>query len=144
MKIIRRQALLPFSAKQMFDLVDDIEKYPEFLPGCNNAKVLERTEDTVTATLSVAKGGFAKEFTTRNTNQPYENIAMELVMGPFKHLTGQWKFDALGESACKIELVVKFEFSNPLTNLAFGAVFNQMAESFVDAFSKRARQVYAS
>lgn len=142
MKTIRRQALLPFSAKQMFDLVDDIEKYPEFLPGCNDAKVLERADHTVTATLSVAKGGFAKEFTTRNTNQPYKNIAMELVTGPFKHLTGQWTFQDLGESACKIELVVKFEFSNPLTNLAFGAVFNQMAESFVDAFSKRARQVY--
>ncbi|MCW8856500.1 MAG: type II toxin-antitoxin system RatA family toxin [Kangiella sp.] len=142
MKTIRRQALLPFSAKQMFDLVDDIEKYPEFLPNCNDAKVLERTDDTVTATLSVAKGGFAKEFTTQNINQPFESIAMQLVVGPFKHLSGQWTFDALGDSACKIELVVKFEFSNPLTNLAFGAVFNQMAESFVDAFSKRAREVY--
>lgn len=142
MKTIRRQALLPFSAKQMFDLVDDIEKYPQFLPNCNDAKVLERTENTVTAMLSVAKGGFAKEFTTRNTNNPYQSIAMQLVMGPFKHLTGQWTFDELGDSACKIELVVEFEFSNPLTNLAFGAVFNQMAESFVDAFSKRAREVY--
>ena len=143
MKIIRRQALLPFSAEQMFTLVDDIEKYPEFLPSCNDARILERTEDTVTATLSVAKGGFAKEFTTRNTNHPFNRIDMQLVMGPFKHLSGQWSFEELSESACKIELEVKFEFSNPLTNLAFGAEFNQMAESFVDAFSKRAREVYA-
>lgn len=142
MKTITRQALLPYSTKQMFELVDNIDSYPEFLPNCTAAKEVERTNGQVIATLGVSKGGFEKEFTTRNINNPYDSIDMELVAGPFKHLTGRWSFIELDESACKIELVVKFEFSNMLTNLAFSSVFNHLAESFVDAFSKRAQLVY--
>lgn len=142
MKTIKRQALLPYSTQQMFDLVDDIEQYPEFLPNCASSTEIERTESQVVASLAVSKGGFEKEFTTRNTNTPYDSIEMELVAGPFKHLTGRWTFTELDAQACKIELVVSFEFSNVLTNMAFSRVFNHLAESFVDAFSKRAQQVY--
>jgi len=142
MKTIKRQALLPYSAQQMFELVDDIEKYPEFLPNCAGATEIERNENSVVASLAVAKGGFEKVFTTKNTNKPYDSIEMTLVDGPFKHLNGVWTFEALDEHACKIELVVSFEFSNALVGFAFGSVFNSLAESFVDAFSQRAKQVY--
>ncbi|GAA4357619.1 type II toxin-antitoxin system RatA family toxin [Kangiella marina] len=142
MKTIKRQALVPYSSQQMFELVDDIEKYPEFLPNCAGATEIERSENLVIANLAVAKGGFEKGFTTRNTNNPYNTIVMELVDGPFKHLTGQWAFTALDENACKIELEVNFEFSNVLTSMAFGTIFNHLTESFVEAFSQRAKSVY--
>lgn len=142
MKIIKREALLPYSAQQMFDLVDDIEKYPEFLPNCAGAKELERSEDAVIASLAVSKGGFEKEFTTRNLNTPYKSIEMELIEGPFKHLSGYWTFSRLDEHACKVELVVSFEFTNRLASIAFSNIFSHLAESFVDAFSARAKTVY--
>ena len=144
MKTIKRQALLPYSAQQMFELVDDINKYPEFLPNCAGAREIERTGDTVSASLAVSKGGFEKEFTTKNTNTPYSAIDMVLVDGPFKHLTGHWSFTSLDDKACKIELEVNFEFSNMLTSMAFGSIFNHLAESFVEAFSRRAKQVYGA
>ncbi|WP_046562244.1 type II toxin-antitoxin system RatA family toxin [Kangiella geojedonensis] len=142
MKTIKRQALLPYSAKQMFELVDDINKYPEFLPNCAGATEVERSDNQVIATLAVSKGGFEKQFTTKNTNTPYSRIDMELVDGPFKQLTGLWSFTSLDEQACKIELEVSFEFSNMLTSMAFSSIFNHLAESFVEAFSNRAKQVY--
>ncbi|GAA0204008.1 type II toxin-antitoxin system RatA family toxin [Kangiella japonica] len=142
MKTVKRQALLPYSAQQMFELVNDIEKYPEFLPNCVGATELERTETEVVASLAVAKGGFEKTFTTKNTNNPYDSIDMKLVDGPFKHLDGRWVFTSLDDKACKIELEVNFEFSNILTSMAFSSVFNHLAESFVEAFSKRAAVVY--
>lgn len=142
MKTVSRQALVPFSAMQMFELVDDIEKYPEFLPNCKGAQELERSELTVVARLEVAKGSFEKSFTTRNSNTLGQRIDMVLVDGPFKHLTGSWIFTELNEQASKVELNIEFEFSNILTTMAFGAVFHQMAESFVEAFSLRAREVY--
>jgi ribosome-associated toxin RatA of RatAB toxin-antitoxin module len=142
MKTIKRQALLPYSAQQMFELVDDIEKYPEFLPNCVGATEVERSNTAVVASLAVAKGGFEKMFTTRNINKPYDAIEMKLVDGPFKHLDGLWRFQSLDDKACKIELEVNFEFSNMLTSLAFSSVFNHLAESFVEAFSQRARAVY--
>ncbi|MBV34554.1 type II toxin-antitoxin system RatA family toxin [Kangiella spongicola] len=142
MKTVKRQALLPYSAQQMFELVNDVEKYPEFLPNCVGATEIERTETEVVASLAVAKGGFEKTFTTKNTNNPYDSIDMKLVDGPFKHLDGRWEFTSLDEKACKIELVVNFEFSNILTSMAFSSVFNHLAESFVEAFSKRAAEVY--
>lgn len=142
MKTVKRQALLPYSAQQMFELVNDVEKYPEFLPNCVGATEIERTETEVVASLAVAKGGFEKTFTTKNTNNPYDSIDMKLVDGPFKYLDGRWEFTSLDEKACKIELVVNFEFSNILTSMAFSSVFNHLAESFVEAFSKRAAEVY--
>lgn len=143
MKTIRREALLPFSAAQMFQLVDNIELYPEFLPNCSGTEEIERTQDSVTARLDISKGSFSKSFTTKNKNIEDESIEMTLVEGPFKHLTGQWTFSALNESASKITLEVNFEFKNTLAELAFGGVFNQLAENFVEAFSQRARLVYA-
>lgn len=135
---------MPFSSEQMFKLVDNIKAYPEFLPYCSDSQEISRGADEVTASLSVAKGSLVKAFTTKNSNHPFEKIQMELVDGPFKELSGVWSFTQLSATACKISLKVEFEFSNVLTGLAFSKVFSQMAESFVDAFSQRAREVYPS
>lgn len=144
MKVIQREAIVPFSSKKMFDLVDNIADYPKFLPHCSASEEISRNKSGVLATLSVTKGSFVKEFTTQNTNYPNEKIVMALVDGPFKSLSGIWSFTELNATACKISLKVEFEFSNILTSMAFSKVFSQMAESFVDAFSQRAKEVYSS
>ena len=142
MKNICRSALVPFSAKQMYQLVDDIDSYNNFVPYCQESKVLERNKQQVTATLQVAKSGIAKSFTTRNTLEPYDFIGMELIDGPFSHLSGGWRFTALSDSACKIELDLNFEFSNQLTTLAFSKIFNKLVQSMVSAFTSRAEKIY--
>ena len=144
MQNICRSALVPFSAKQMYQLVDDIDNYNKFVPYCQTSCVLDRNPQQVTAKLEVAKSGLAKSFTTVNTLKPYEFIAMELIDGPFSHLSGGWRFTALSESACKIELDLNFEFSNKLTTLAFSKVFNKLVQSMVSAFTTQAEKIYAT
>ncbi len=143
MKRVNRQAIVPYSCQQMFQLVDEIEAYPEFVPYCGGARIIERNADSVVASLTVAKGNFEQAFTTKNINEPYSSIEMNLVDGPFKFLNGYWTFTPLSNSASKIELLVEFEFSSKLLGLVFGKIFSQLAESFVDAFTQRAKQVYA-
>ncbi len=142
MQNICRSALVPFSAEQMYELVDDIDNYKSFVPYCRESTVLDRNSQQVTAKLQVAKSGLAKSFTTVNTLEPFEFIRMELIDGPFSHLSGGWRFTALSDSACKIELDLNFEFSNKLTSLAFSKVFNKLVQSMVSAFTKRAEKIY--
>ncbi|WP_414827710.1 type II toxin-antitoxin system RatA family toxin [Alteromonas sp. H39] len=143
MPSIQRSALVAHSAQAMFDLVNDVESYPDFLPGCQDSKVLENTAEEMKASLLVAKAGIKQWFTTHNTLYPASRIDMQLVEGPFKRLTGGWTFSALSEEACKIELNLEFEFSNKLAEMAFGKVFNALAASMVNAFTERARSVYS-
>jgi len=142
MQNICRSALVPYSAKQMYQLVDDIDNYNHFVPYCQSSCVISRSQQQVTAKLKVAKSGLAKSFTTVNTLTPYEFISMELVDGPFTHLSGGWRFTALSDSACKIELDLDFEFSNKLTSLAFSKVFNKLVQSMVSAFTSQAEKIY--
>jgi ribosome-associated toxin RatA of RatAB toxin-antitoxin module len=142
MPTIHKSALVPYSAAQMFVLVNDIDTYAEFLPWCRSSTVLSRGEDEVRATIEIAHGSLRKSFTTRNRLQMNKMIEMRLEEGPFRHLEGFWRFDVLGEQACKVSLDLDFEFSNKLVGLAMGPVFSQIANSLVDAFSKRAVQVY--
>ena len=142
MQQIFRSALVPYSAQQMYRLIDDIDSYPQFVPYCQSTKIIERSEQQVVAELVVAKSGFAKSFTTKNTLSPPNAIRMDLVDGPFKHLSGDWKLTALSDVACKIELDIQFEFSNKLASLAFSSMFNQLVQSMVTAFTERATQVY--
>ncbi len=135
---------MPYSCEQMFNLVDDIEAYPEFLPYCGGSELISREGDKLVASLTVAKGSFEQAFVTENSNSPFRSIEMRLVEGPFKFLNGLWTFTPLSENASKIELSVEFEFSNKLLGLAFGKIFSQLAESFVDAFTQRAKQVYVN
>lgn len=127
----------------MFDLVNDIERYQDFLPWCRESWVLSQDEDELKATIVIAKSGLEKAFTTHNRFQAGKMIEMRLVEGPFRQLEGFWRFHALREDACKVTLDLDFEFSNRLVAMAFGKVFTQIANTLVDAFVKRAEQVYA-
>jgi ribosome-associated toxin RatA of RatAB toxin-antitoxin module len=143
MPSVHRQALVAHPPVQMYDLVADVESYPEFLPWCRSAVVLMRNDDEVRATVTLAKGSVEKSFTTCNRLQRNKMIEMRLVEGPFRHLEGYWRFDALDEGrATKVSLDLEFEFSSRLVALAIGPVFNQVANSLVDAFVARARALY--
>ncbi len=142
MTSIHRNALVSHSADEMFALVDDVERYPEFLPWCQDARVLSRTEDEVRATLVLSRGGVQKSFSTLNRRQPGKMIELRLLEGPFRHLEGFWRFEALGEQASKISLDLDFEFKNRMIGLVVGPVFNPVADSLVDAFCKRADTLY--
>lgn len=142
MPTINRSALVPYSAAQMYALVDDIDAYSEFLPWCRSSKVLSRDEDQVRATIEIARGGVNKSFTTVNRLQRNKMIEIRLVEGPFHHLEGFWRFDQLAEDACKVALDLDFEFSSRIMGMMIGPVFGQIAGSLVDAFVQRAQQVY--
>lgn len=142
MVTVNKHALVSYSAEKMFSLVDDIEAYPEFLPWCRSAKVLSRTEDEVKACLELVKGVVHKSFTTVNRLQKGKMIEMRLLEGPFRRLEGFWRFDRLEEDACKISLDMDFEFSNKMVGMVMGPVFNQIANTLVDSFCKRASDIY--
>jgi len=126
----------------MFALVNDIGAYSQFLPWCRSSEIIEQQADELRATIEIAHGSLHKSFTTKNRLQQDKMIEMRLEQGPFKHLEGFWRFDVLGERACKVSLDLDFEFSNRLIGMAMGPIFSQIANSLVDAFSKRAVDVY--
>jgi ribosome-associated toxin RatA of RatAB toxin-antitoxin module len=128
----------------MFSLVDDVESYPAFLPWCNGARVLERNDDEVKASIDISKGALRKTFTTCNRRQKNKMIEMRLVEGPFKKLEGFWRFDSVGDDGCKVSLDLQFEFSNPLMRATIGPVFSQIANTLVDSFCRRAEAVYGT
>jgi ribosome-associated toxin RatA of RatAB toxin-antitoxin module len=140
--VVNKSALVHFSAGQMFDLVADMEAYPEFLPGCTSAEILSREDGRLCGRMEVGRLGIHQSFTTCNRFEPGEWMELELVDGPFRKLQGVWKFLPLREDACKVELRLEFEFSGKLIDKAFGSVFNQIANTLVDAFCKRAGEVY--
>lgn len=126
----------------MFRLVADIESYPTFLPWCNAARILSHDVDEVRATIEFSVGGISKSFTTRNRHQINKMIEMHLVDGPFSRLCGCWRFDPLGKAGSKIALYLEYDFSNRMLGMVVGPVFNQIANSLVDAFQKRASEIY--
>ncbi len=144
MRKVNRSALVPYTAREMFVLVDDVESYPKFLPWCNDAEVHNRTEDTVEATLELHKGSVSNHFTTLNTRHEFDLIELALVGGPFRHLAGGWHFTDLGDAGCKVALELDFEFESMLIDMMFGAVFEQTCNSLVDAFTKRAQDVFGA
>ena len=127
----------------MFDLVNDIEAYPQFLPWCSSSRILKRDDYLIEAELSISKGGFQKAFSTRNQLEYGRKMTVALLDGPFSHLTGEWHFLALRDDASKISLDLEFELSGKLASLAFGAVFNQICNTMVSSFTQRAKEVYA-
>ena len=141
---IKKNALVMYSANEMFNLVNDVVNYRDFLPHCSNSKILSQSNDKMTASVEIAKGGLKKWFTTENSLITDKAINMVLVDGPFKKLEGGWQFTALDEKACKIELKLNFEFSSKLVELAFGRVFNEVANNMLSAFTERAKQIYGS
>lgn len=139
---IQRSAVVPYTAEQMFDLVNDVPAYPEFLPFCRAAAVLTQSSHEIKARLELAKGALHKSFTTRNQLDPPRRIEMHLLDGPFKRLHGTWSFAREGERRTRVALDLEFEFSNRLMGLALGPVFHQLANSMVDAFVQRAQVLY--
>lgn len=143
MEVVHKSVLIGYSAEQMFALVDRVEDYPKFLPWCGGVAVQQRDAARLIATLSIHFHGVKHNFTTTNTNTPPTDITMTLVDGPFKHLDGAWHFKPLRADACKIDFDLSYEFSSKLLEKIIGPVFHKIANSFVDAFCKRAEEVYA-
>ena len=136
--------LVGYAAKQMFDLVDAVEAYPKFLPWCSGADVLYRDEQRTRATLHVNYHGVRQSFTTENEKEPPGAMVVKLVHGPFRELDGTWRFTALAEHACRIDFRLHYEFSSKLLEKLVGAVFGYIANTMVDAFVKRAEQLYGN
>lgn len=144
MTTIDRSALLPHSARQLFELVADIERYPEFLNGCVDATVIEREEDRVTARLGLSRAGINHSFVTCNTMAPFERIRLELVDGPFERFEGHWTFTQLGSDACKVGLTLNFRLRSGLIHVAAGRLFDRVALDLVDAVVRRAGTLYGT
>jgi ribosome-associated toxin RatA of RatAB toxin-antitoxin module len=142
MSKVQKSLLVTHSAKKMFDLVQDVESYPRFLPWCGGATVGHLSSNEMEASIQIAFKGIRQSFCTRNTFIPNERINMQLKEGPFKALSGQWAFTALREDACKIEFELDYEFSSKLLEGIIGPVFNMIANGFVDSFVKRADALF--
>ncbi|HOY22266.1 MAG TPA: type II toxin-antitoxin system RatA family toxin [Cellvibrio sp.] len=139
---VNRSALVNYSAQQMFDLVNDIEAYPQYMDGCVGAKILKREGEWLEARLELSKAGISQSFVTRNQLRAPESMSMTLVDGPFKYLKGCWHFTALNETACKVSFDLEFELQSKLLGMAVGKLFESVAGKQVDALCERAAQVY--
>lgn len=135
-------ALVPYANCDMFALVNQIIDYPKFLPWCKSVTIHSQTESEVVATINMGSAGLKKAFKTTNVIKPNEFIEMRLLEGPFSHLLGHWNFHELGKEGCKISLDLEFEISNPVLRLSLGPVFTKIANTLVDAFIKRANELY--
>ena len=144
MPSISRNALVMYSVEQMYDLINDVVSYPQFLPECIDSKIQHQNDTSMRASLLVSKGVIKKWFTTENTLLPNSAVLMTLVDGPFKKLIGGWQLTPLSDDACKIELSLEYEFSSKIFDLAFGKIFNQLANNMVQAFTLRAKEVYGN
>ena len=141
MKHIARSAIVEHSAAQMYALVDDIETYPRFLPWCLEARVAP-VGDKKRATLTVGLRGIRQSFTTLNENHPGRTIDMRLVEGPFKHFSAAWRFTPLSERACEIAFSVRYQFSSRSLGKLLEPLFDEIADTMVDAFKRRADELH--
>ena len=145
MKTVSKSVLIWYHPEEMYALVTDVARYPEFLPWCDKSRVIAQDESGMTAEVGLAFGGLRQSFTTRNTHVPGRSVQLKLVSGPFSNLDGTWKFNPVGEAgerACRVELDLSYGFSNFALHALVGPVFDKIAGSLVDAFVKRAGQVY--
>ena len=139
---VNRSALVPYSAEQMFAVVNDVPRYPEFLPWCKDSEVLSETSDVMIARLTLAKSGLQQDFTTHNELHHPDMIKMDLVNGPFSRLSGEWKFQPLGDAGWRASMHLEFDFSSLLFNMTLAKVFESAADKMVDAFCERADKIY--
>lgn len=144
MALVNRSVLVGHSAQQMFELVDRVEDYPQFLPWCGGTNVSMRTEDRLVASIDINYMHIRQQFSTENSNEHPTLIRIRLVDGPFRLLEGEWRFRALGDAACKIEFMLHYEFSSKILDTVLGPVFGFIANSFVEAFIERADRVYGA
>ena len=141
---IRRSALVTFSPEQMFDLVIDVERYPQFLPWVVGAELHERGERSLRASMEMQRGGVRERFTTRNEFERPSCMTMDLVEGPFRLLAGRWAFTPIGTVGTRVELEMRFEFANPVVAMLFGKSFEHSCGTLIDAFIVRAKQLHAA
>jgi ribosome-associated toxin RatA of RatAB toxin-antitoxin module len=145
MKTVNKSVLIWYSAAEMFSLVTDVASYPEFLPWCDETQVIEEDAKGMTAKIGLSMAGLKQSFTTRNTHVKDRKVSLKLVDGPFSKLDGQWDFKPVGkadERACKIDFTLGYDFDNAALAALVGPVFDKIAGSMVDAFVKRAGEVY--
>jgi len=141
MAVVEKSALVSAPAATLYEIVNDVEAYPEYLPWCKGGRLLSRTDTELCGEIVVSKAGVTRTFSTCNALHPFERIDIHLKEGPFRKLEGYWLFTELREDACKVTLHLEFEFSSGLMDKAFGVVFGQIANSLVDAFCKRAGEL---
>jgi ribosome-associated toxin RatA of RatAB toxin-antitoxin module len=144
MRKVSRSALVPYAAEQMYVLVEDVESYPDFLPWCGDAVLHWRDGDVLEGSVEMHIAGLRRSFRTRNRMREYEAIDMELVDGPFSHLSGGWQFKALDDLGCKVSLEVEFEVKSRTTYRLLGRYFEDICNSLVDAFVRRANDIYGA
>ena len=145
MKTVKKSVLIWYSPQEMYVLVTDVEHYPKFLPWCDRARIVTSDAHGMTAEIGISFSGIRQTFTTRNEHVPGRQVAMTLVNGPFSRLDGEWNFLPIGDGtqrACKVELTLNYGFENATLGKLIGPVFDKIAGSMVDAFVKRAAQVY--
>ena len=139
---ISKSAIVAYSCKQMYQLVNQINDYPQFLNWCSSTDILNQTEQEITASVSINKSAFRQTFTTLNTLTPNARIDMQLKDGPFKQLNGAWIFTPLNDNACKISLELEFSFASKLVDMAIAPIFTSISNTQLDAFVERAKQIY--
>ena len=139
---LSKSAIVPYSCEQMYQLVNQVNDYPEFLNWCSSARILNQTDDEVTASVTINKSSFNQTFTTVNTLTNYRRIDMRLKEGIFKQLNGTWVFTKLNNTACKVELSLSFSFSSKIVDMAIAPIFTKIANSQLEAFIARAKTVY--
>ncbi len=142
MREVRRSALLPYTPAQMYALVTDVERYPEFLPWCTSSAILADEGDQVTVKLGLSSGFARASFTTRNRMVPDRSVTMNLVDGPFDHLEGRWDFTPIRDAGTRADLNVRFSTQGLIGAIALGPAFEGICNHLVDAFARRARQVF--
>jgi ribosome-associated toxin RatA of RatAB toxin-antitoxin module len=142
MTVIEKSVLIARTPQQMFDLVDRVEDYPQFLPWCGGSELIERTAGITAARIHINYHGIKAHFATENPKDPPHWMEIQLREGPFRTLEGRWRFTALGEDGCKVEFRLHYEFSSKVLERALGPVFGHIVGTFVDSFVKRAHQVY--
>jgi ribosome-associated toxin RatA of RatAB toxin-antitoxin module len=139
MREVKRSALVAQSPARLFAIISDVGRYPEFVPGCTHARIESRSEHEVIATVGVRRGALRAEFTTRNELEPDRRVTMNLVRGPFRMLRGEWLLTPIADEGCRVDLTMRFAFSNPVSAVIFEPLFAQSLGSLVDAFVVRAR-----
>ena len=142
MSIVNRSAYVPYSAESVYSLVNDIKNYPCFINGCSSANILEDLDTHMIASIGIKKAGVAFKFTTKNLLEFPSSIEMHLVEGPFKYLTGCWKFDALNQNACKVNLTIDYEFNNKILGAITSKIFDQIANTLIDDICARADTLF--
>ena len=140
MASIHRSALLPYSAGKVYDLVNDVGAYPQFMDGCVAARVLEESGEHMVARLDLSRAGISQSFTTRNILAPKTRIHLTLEEGPFENFSGCWCFEALREDACKVTLDLDFRLRRGLLGAAAARLLDSVTNNLVDAVVRRARQ----